>query len=549
MRLGTINLKIAGARERQRKAEEKAAAHQALKNEKAHRVEERAAARAAMDEARVAAARARLAAKERLEQEKALQRTQRLADKEAILQAQIKERARKLQEREEDKAARAKAKDEARAASEKAKEAATEARAKARAEAILQKEAQVEAKKRAQSRRKQIEAELNETRKRQEKKLSATVTELLTGLIQVLCGRTGVAVTRLSQGPTLPPDELVARAEDVPSEILNWYREVGPIDFRWEVPVDPSSAPFPPGGHLCIPPLSDLKWTPRGRYLLPTATDGPPEEWTSLEEYLLRGLSTLFTWQNARLDLEPLSRTAVPRFTPAQEIAERLLEKGLQEKVVRALLQLLESNAHLILHESESEEGLRRREILNAAALQGELSDSLLDAISDGPPVRKKEWRSALEEHVRFLDAAGGGGSWSVSLKDGLPHAEYRSKTDPTPPGQADFAKENLQSLTARSARLAFANLCGARAVGMVFASADLKGSCFSYGRFDTANFQGADLSGCDFSGARLASADFRKAVLIDTNFEKADLTGANFGGALTKGTRFGGANVRGIRY
>jgi hypothetical protein len=556
--------------ERRRRSEEKAAATAALQAERLRRAEQQSAALEAKEKLRTVAALERQKAKEAAEAAREQKKKERQEAREEQLRAREQAQAKKLKEKEEARAEREQRgrtlrelklqeREEARRARELAQQEALEAKSQrkaeekaarelARIEAAQRKQDEAEAKKREQALLRQTDEALKECRKLQEKKLSAPLTELTASLVQALGGREGLMVVRNHQGPRLTRAQLAEYAPKLPSDLLDWYSEVGPFDFLWET-TERAEGQAPSTGHLYLPPVEELPPIQEGCVVLAEAPQSELREWPSFEAYLLRGLETLFTWQSEGAVMDSLHETAAPRFTPTAELEARLMARGLSEKGCRALLQLFGPRGYLLVHESEMREGQRRRDLLRLVAEQEELSLSVLDGLSEGPSVGKREWKAALEAHERFLEEGGAGGSWLVTITCGLPLATYRRKGAGTSLGQASFARENLADLSARGARLPWANFCGARAPEMNFAGANLKGSCFSYGLLSHANFQGADLSGCDFSGARLVGADFRKAILIDTNFEQADLTRANFGGTLTKGTKFGGANVRGIRY
>jgi uncharacterized protein YjbI with pentapeptide repeats len=89
-----------------------------------------------------------------------------------------------------------------------------------------------------------------------------------------------------------------------------------------------------------------------------------------------------------------------------------------------------------------------------------------------------------------------------------------------------------------------------------VFAGTDLSGAEFAQVEFDSPNFANADLTGADFNGAKLKKANFARAKLLgatltdadlkEADFTNADLRDADLTAANLQATKLDGANLAG---
>ena len=134
---------------------------------------------------------------------------------------------------------------------------------------------------------------------------------------------------------------------------------------------------------------------------------------------------------------------------------------------------------------------------------------------------------------------------------------------------KTNFADANLTQATILRPNI-FSSLEAVSSEAPTFAGAHLSGSQLS-GRFDLANFRGADLTGarfgpkdprseelitgrveltgCDFSGAILRDANLSRSVAKYAKFARADLRGANLAYANFKGADFTGAELAGADF
>ncbi len=380
-------------------------------------------------------------------------------------------------------------------------------------------EAKLEQKQRARG----IAQALDELDKAATKRQGVTDGELLDAALTVLAGRAGVHVER-KQGPPLTAAELQAVAQHAPLEALVLLRELGPIEFSWNV----EGGAF--GGSLIVADAlspSALDWRDRAR-----------RSFAEVERRdVVRGR---------------LLATAVPRFTSNADLLACLEARGLNLRQAKALLALLGEDARAWFEATATPEGRRRAELIQAASQVADPNSPLpapgfVAKLNQAPALDKVQWNRVCTEHGAFLDSDGGGGRFEITIEGGLPRAAYRKVT--TPAGQASLPFENLTGLKCAHQRFSFANFCGVRAERTSFAHSELVGTVLSFAHLPGANFSGAHLRGADFGGADLGGADFRRADLTDVSFEKADLRGAHFAGAITSGTGFGGANVQGIKY
>jgi hypothetical protein len=530
-------------RERKKKAAAREAAQQEKEAEKARIAKERADAKAAAAKEKAALKAEREAARRQAAEEKAQRASEKLHAREEARRAKEEAKLAAARERE---AAR-QAKEEAKLAASRLREEEKVARLKAKEEAAAKKKSDALAKKKEKKQLKEVQRNLTESDRNLARRIGGNPAQLMDALLDVMIARPDVRVLFDSRGPMLQPEDLIKHAEDVPPDVLAWYREMGPLEFSWAIKGERKDF----GGQLEIPPLADLRWTPRGRYLL---GDDETREWLSIEEYLTEGAQSLFTWQRGDILARLLSASA-PSLTAGAMIVNTLVEKGFEEKTSKGLVSWLGKNARALIHESETEEGKRRLEVLKQAEelpvpAGKDVHVGLVDTMNSGPPVKKKEWQLLVAAHGEFLAQHGGQGRWESAPVHGMPRSQYHPPDDePLPSGQAKLPMENLTGLKCSGVKLPYADLSGVRGEQTSFSKADLRYSILVHSCLDLAIFQGADLTGCDFTGSRLAGADFRKANLTQTNFERADLTGANFAGAITNGTKFGGANVSKIRY
>jgi len=122
-------------------------------------------------------------------------------------------------------------------------------------------------------------------------------------------------------------------------------------------------------------------------------------------------------------------------------------------------------------------------------------------------PVSGGDWTAAVAAHQAFLDAGGGGGTWSIRSVGSLPMAIY----------------EGPQTAAGKQLAMRFVDLTGVSARDVGLASADLIGC----------RAAGVDFSGADLAGAMLANSDLSGAIFTGAKLEGADLTGADLSGAI----------------
>ncbi len=498
------------ARERARAAAEKEAERVAKEKEKA---EARAQAKEAAEKAKALALVAAAIKKAEREADRALARQQAAEDKErkAAAKAEAAEAAAlaRSQEREAHAAARA-----------EAKQTAADEKARAQTQAKEEAAARMAEKKRLSEVVKAIaEHERSET-----KQLGASSVEL-TGLwLRVLSSRGRVLVDK--RGPTLTDEQLLELAGSTPTEVLSFFRGIGPIEYAWALGESDT-----PKGSFELLELVDLS------ALLESA---------ALADALLARLRASFATPELT---ESLRASGLPRFVSRADIVGALVAKELSEKQANALVDWAGPDIQWLVSGSETEEGRRRATLLQKrrASGSGKVDVELLEQWTSGPALEKNDFAKVAKEHEAFLASGGGGGSFRVVIQAGLPKAIY-SKTN-APSGQAQLELENVGALKGAGLKLASANFCGVRGDNVNLSRAELTQSTFAYAQLEGASFSGAMLRGVDFSRACLRGADFRKADLTEVSFEDADLRGAQFAGSITNRTKFGGANVQGIKY
>ncbi len=413
---------------------------------------------------------------------------------------------------------------------------------------------------------------MNDAHREQTKRWGASTAELFAAFVRIFSERPDVRVVTDRRGPAVDVTDLL-EAEELPPAVLAWYRDVGPLEFTWNFVSEAESTKThdsdalnqaAPGGRFLIPafgavsPISEEEGKSPSGIFIACGDEAEPAAWPSLEDYVTEGARAGFTRQ-AELAVETscfaeLREASVPRFSSRGDLGACLESRGLSPSEAKALLAWLGEDAQLLLHWSATEEGRRRAALMKSAPrFEGEVDVTLIDQLNHGAPLDQEAWSILLAAHQRFLDAGGGGGSWERDTSSILPRCLYRPpSTDESSPArrsQAVLRLENLTKVKCDRVKLPHADLSGVRAEGVNFSKSDYSHGTWIYARLDRANFQGADLSGCDFSRCRLAGADFRKANLSGTSFEGANLSGANFQGATVVGTKFGGAIVRGIRY
>lgn len=112
---------------------------------------------------------------------------------------------------------------------------------------------------------------------------------------------------------------------------------------------------------------------------------------------------------------------------------------------------------------------------------------------------------------------------------------------------QADFRGATLDGTQFSNCRLNRANF-----EGVVVSSFEMKTSTVSirrpfrceYSSCDSANFQGANLSGAEVGHSSFQGANFARAVLIDCNFEKVSFNSAKLTGLELQATIFLDVNL-----
>src|SRR5690606_16798068 len=236
--------------------------------------------------------------------------------------------------------ARQNAKLEAQEQRARAKAEAQAARAKAEAAQRKAQQAAAREKEQLKKRSAKLQRELRECRSHAQKKLGTDLATITGALLDLLSQRPDVRITQDIRGPSLSIQERAAYVEDVPPETLLWYADAGAVSFDYELR-GPNSPLLK--GRLRIPPIDALAWTPKGRYLLAPLNEDTPEEWLSLEDFISKGATSLFTW-DAR-SLSPFTHNSAPRFTPQSQVVETMIQKGLSERTANCLVRWLGESA------------------------------------------------------------------------------------------------------------------------------------------------------------------------------------------------------------
>lgn len=469
---------------------------------------------------RVDAERASARVEERLAREEARVRQKVLDDK-----AKTKRKAQEKKRKAREAITKKKAKERAALAHERA-----EQRAQATALRTGRRAAVVAERERREVARLQLRA-IAAVEKTQRDLYGMSIAELFNHWSRLFAQRPDVTFERLEmdQGDHA---EGSTPGSTMPVENMAWLRSAGSIDFSWRF-------------------AGDGAQTSAGRWTFDPHETTMDVVWFDHFSARARDAFSAPLFGAGESSLERLARSSIPRFTPSHTLLQLLTERQLTERQAKALLRWLGEGARWLFHESATEEGRRRRRLLEQAA-RSPTPVSLVDvqlvaALNQGPPLDKSTVQVLLDAHAGFLRAGGGDGRFHEAVVDKLPLITYVN--DESVPGQFALSLENLSGLKFTSALLDYANLSGVRCDQGQFSRASLKHACLKYAALAGAHFQDANLSHTDFSGARLVGADFRKANLTGANFERADLTGANFSGANVTSTKFAAANVRGIKY
>jgi hypothetical protein len=273
-------------------------------------------------------------------------------------------------------------------------------------------------------------------------------------------------------------------------------------------------------------------------------------------DYITRGAKAGFTWYwpsgGEGGFTERLYEDALPKNTPTEQIIPLLVAKGITEADATALTKWLGAEVVILLHITESPEGraahtLAQRFPHSNTESSRSMDIAMIESLAKSTaPLGKKEWKAIVDEHKRFLQSGGAGGSWQLLSVSGLPLNMYIG-AQANEGTQAVLRLKNIAGAQAKKADLSYADLAGCYAKDANFSQADLSHAVATDAILEGAQFEGAKLQRVDFSGSRLAGANFRKADLTGADFECADLTGADFSGAILEGARFPGAILKDI--
>ncbi len=528
------------------KAKEKAKVQAKKRKEREAVAQKKAQAKAALaaqlaeQRAAAAAIRAQILAHKQAEaDQRRAERDQRKQQLEQLRRSAAEQRAHEKQARARAQAARAEQKQRdraqalaARAAEQQRKREEKLAERSARQEARQTAQAQTLAKKesaRAQAaQRKDSLKQLSAVEKEQSKHWGAPWPELFNAWLHIFRQREDVVMEHDSRVPSSdlgsPLDESVSPAQ------ASWMRTVGAVQLSWH---------------------AATKREVRGEFSCEPAAVTMDDAWFEQLRLSAKNAFLVGDPQMVQQGRDLLAHTSIPRFTSSSLLLSLLEEHGLEKRMGKALIQWLEEDVQWLFSISATDEGRRRRRLLDQAARSPTAEDTidmqLVAALNQGPVVDKSFVLCQLKEHEHFVNAGGNGGDFQISARHKLPHVTYEHSVPAR--GQLNFMVENLTGHKFSGLRLDSANLCGSRCDAGHFSKATLRGACLRYAHLLGAQFQAADLRHADLSHAELAGADFRKADLTGTNFERANLAGANFAGAIVAGTKFAGAVVRGIKY
>lgn len=174
--------------------------------------------------------------------------------------------------------------------------------------------------------------------------------------------------------------------------------------------------------------------------------------------------------------------------------------------------------------------------------------DQVADLAGSTDPMGPEAWSALVDDHAKFLESGGTGGTWQLLSVSGLPMCVYTG-AEGRRGEQAVLRLKNIAGVDGSGQWLCWADLSGAYARGADFSGANLSGSVLIDSWFEESSFEGAQMHEVDLSGARLNGANFRRADLRGADFEAADCTGADFRGANLEGARFPGATLEAARY
>ncbi len=425
----------------------------------------------------------------------------------------------------------------------------------------------------------------------------ATLGHLLLKYLHVFAQRPDVFVYNFRSGRPATSNTILRMETLVPAEFLALASEVGDIEWNWvfaehkEERYDYSQGYR--GGRIHLKSLEHFRWYPaeswwsedfdaayyalfddlvaegmtcigykkkqkpaQAQLYFDNANDCEQTWMGGIFDYITRGAKAGFTWYwpcgGEGGFTATLYENALPKNTPTEQILSLLMSKGLNEADAIALTRWLGSEVVILLHISETPEGresyqrAQRFPSCNVPSSRS-MDRAMIESLAQStPPLDKKAWKALVEEHRRFLQNGGAGGSWQLLSVSGLPLNMYVG-AQASEGTQAVLRLKNIAGTQAKKADLSYADLSGCYAKEANFTQADLTRSVATDAIFDGALFEGAKLQYTDFSGSRLGGANFRHADLTGADFECADLTGADFSGAILEGSRFPGATLNGV--
>jgi len=158
-----------------------------------------------------------------------------------------------------------------------------------------------------------------------------------------------------------------------------------------------------------------------------------------------------------------------------------------------------------------------------------------------GEPMTQEEFDTKLEEHNKFINSGGAGGSWQTfvtegGMKKGLILGVYMGAKG-SEGEQLKLSHSNLEKLKLDSITLTYADFVGVLCRNQNLKNTDLTGSLSTDSDYSGSNFEGANLSNADFSRSEMSNCNFNKANLTNTDMEDVDLTGSDLRGAILNGT------------
>jgi len=143
-------------------------------------------------------------------------------------------------------------------------------------------------------------------------------------------------------------------------------------------------------------------------------------------------------------------------------------------------------------------------------------------------PMTQEEFDIKLEEHHKFINSGGAGGSWQTfvtegGMKKGLILGIYLGAKG-SEGEQLKLSHKNLEKLQLKNISLTYADLVGVLCRNQNFKNTDLTGSLSTDSDYSGSNFEKANLSNADLEDVDLTGSDLRGAILDRTMFKNTVL-------------------------